>query len=379
MRSTLGTARRAGTRPRVALLYGTRPQVIKASALAAALAPRWEVCMIDTGQHYDYALNALLYAQLGVRAPDVCLDVGSGDHAEQTAEVLTRAAAALTALLAEPGRRPHAAVVVGDTNSTLGCALAAAKLRIPVVHVEAGLRCGDPLMAEEINRRAVDAVSALCCTPSAAATARLQQAFAGERGAGVVVETGDVAYDVLRRVLSQVPSVDTVGGWPLPTGESFLLATLHRAELVDDPARLANVVQALGALPLPVVFAVHPRTAAALARARVTLPHGVYPLPPLGYLELIAAVRQAAAVVTDSGGVQREAYWLGTPCVTVRQETEWDETVALGANRLVPPDRLTELQASVAAAMHARATWNRASYGIGNAAERVADAIEGWL
>ena len=173
--------------------------------------------------------------------------------------------------------------------------------------------------------------------------------------------------------------MDAIGGWPLPAGEPFLLTTLHRAELVDEPARLASVVQALGALPLPVVFAVHPRTAAALARARVALPHGVYSLPPLGYLELIAAVQQAAAVVTDSGGVQREAYWLGTPCVTVRQETEWGETVALGANRLVPPDRLTELQASVAAAMHAPATWNRASYGIGNAAEQVADAIARWL
>ncbi|HEY0777688.1 MAG TPA: UDP-N-acetylglucosamine 2-epimerase, partial [Gemmatirosa sp.] len=211
-------------RPPLALLYGTRPQIIKASVLADALAADWDLLTIDTGQHYDYALNALLYAQLGVRAPDVCLDVGSGDHATQTALVLTRAA---DILASRGARRPHIAVVIGDTNSTLGGALAAAKLRIPVVHVEAGLRCGDALMAEEINRRAVDAVSAVLCTPSDAATIRLRH----ERSPGIVVQTGDVARDVLLRALPKAPAVSDVHGWPLPADVPFAFATLHRAEL----------------------------------------------------------------------------------------------------------------------------------------------------
>lgn len=357
----------APTRPLLALLYGTRPQVIKASALAAALGARWAVLTVDTGQHYDYALNALLYEQLGVRPPDVCLDVGSGDHATQTAHVLTRAAA----VLAE--RRPRMAVVVGDTNSTLGGALAAAKLRIPVTHVEAGLRGDDALMAEEINRRAVDAVSAVLCAPSAAAAARLR----ADRAPGAVHQTGDVARDVLLRALARAPEPGG-GAWPLPPGAPYTFATLHRAELVDDPARLAAALDALGRLPLPVVFAAHPRTRAALAAARLAPPPGVCFVPPLGYLETLAAVRDAAAVVTDSGGVQREAYWLGTPCVTVRTNTEWTETVALGANRLVPGGQLAELPAAVGAATDAPRAWDRDAYGDGTAAARVANALDAW-
>ncbi|GJG87406.1 UDP-N-acetyl glucosamine 2-epimerase [Gemmatimonadetes bacterium T265] len=357
--------------PPLALLYGTRPQVIKASVLAAALAPHWDVLTVDTGQHYDYALNALLYAQLGVRPPDVCLDVGSGDQATQTAHVLTRAAEVLSG---RGARRPCAAVVIGDTNSTLGCALAAAKLRIPVVHVEAGLRCHDPLMAEEINRRAVDAISAVLCAPSDAAAARLRT----EGAPGVVRRTGDVARDALLRALPRAAAASDAGGWPLAAGAPFVFATLHRAELVDDEARLAAAVDQLGRLPLPVVFAAHPRTRAALAAAGVAPPAGVHLIPPLGYLEAIAAVRDAAAVVTDSGGLQREAYWLGVPCVTVRAETEWEETVALGANRLLAVDRVAELPAAVAAAVAGGAgSWDRDAYGDGSAAAQVVDAVAG--
>ncbi len=360
----------APDRPPLALLYGTRPQVIKASILAHALDPHWDVLAVDTGQHYDYALNALLYQQLGVRSPDVCLDVGSGDHATQTALVLTRAAAVLAA---RGERRPRVAVVIGDTNSTLGCALAAAKLRIPVVHVEAGLRCGDALMAEEINRRAVDAVSAVLCTPSDAATTRLHQ----EGPSGNVVQTGDVAYDVLLRALPRTAAPGAIDGWPIPAGTDFVLATLHRSELVDDAARLTTAFDAFRHLPLPVVFAAHPRTRTALAAHGLTPPPGMYVIPPLGYFETLAAVRGAAVVVTDSGGLQREAYWLGTPCVTLRTETEWVETVALGANQLVGPDVLERLPTTVARAIPARSRgWDRSAYGTGEAADRVAAALQ---
>ena len=356
-------------RPPLALLYGTRPQIIKASVLAAALTPHWDLLTVDTGQHYDYALNALLYAQLGVRPADVCLDVGSADHAEQTALVLTRAAGVLAR---DGARRPLAAVVIGDTNSTLGCALAAAKLRIPVVHVEAGLRCGDALMAEEINRRAVDAVSAVLCTPSDAATARLRH----EAATGLIVQTGDVARDVLLRALPRAPALDRIAGWPLPRDAAFAFATLHRAELVDDVGRLSAALDALGRLEWPVVFAAHPRTRAAIAAAALALPRTVHLVPSLGYLETLAAVREAAVVVTDSGGLQREAYWLGIPCVTLRGETEWAETVAVGANHLVAPDRLGQLAAAVARATGVEVIrWTRDAYGDGNAAVRVAGSL----
>ena len=184
----------------LALCYGTRPQTIKASALRHELSTAWRVLAVDTGQHYDYAMNALLYEQLGVEAPDLFLEVGSGSHAEQTAAILIRAEAVLQE------HQPLAVLVIGDTNSTLGAALAAVKLRIPVVHVEAGLRSADGLMAEEINRRAVDAVGSLLCTPSAAATRRLQT----ERPDARIVETGDVAYDVLQAQGTRLPEPGSI-------------------------------------------------------------------------------------------------------------------------------------------------------------------------
>jgi len=342
---------------------------VKAAALLDALTDVADVCAIDTGQHYDHALNGLLYAQLGVRAPDVFLDVGSADHATQTAAVMTRAAAAFAE------RRLDAVVVIGDTNSTLGGALAAAKLRLPVVHVEAGLRSDDLGMAEEINRRAVDAISTVLCAPSTAAAARLRC----EGATGLVTCTGDVARDVLLRAERRAPAVAEIAGWPLTATAAYAFATLHRAELVDDARTLAHVVSALGALGLPVVLAAHPRTRGALDRLAVAARGALHVIPALGYLETVAAIRTAAVVVTDSGGVQREAYWLGVPCVTMRTATEWTETVACGANRLVAPlDAASALAAAVAAQASAARHWARDAYGDGDAAARVARAIATW-
>lgn len=354
----------------LALCYGTRPQVIKASRVRRALGEVADVLAIDTGQHYDYALNELLYRQLGVAAPDLCLDVGSASHAEQTAAILTGV---------EPvfrDRRPRAVVVIGDTNSTLGCALAAAKLRIPVVHVEAGLRAADSFMAEEINRRTVDAIASLLCTPSADATARMRQAHAE----AVTVETGDVAYDVLRGQLDSLPSVDAL----LPPGAAagYAFATLHRAELTDSPEVLAGVLAALGRLPVPVVLAMHPRTQAALRAHGWTDLGGprLRVVPAVGYLESVALARGARVVITDSGGVQREAYWLGIPCVTVRRETEWTETVVAGANRLVSPvDAAAGLGDAVGEQLSSTRSWVRTAYGDGHAAPRIADATAALL
>ncbi|MGH7530871.1 MAG: UDP-N-acetylglucosamine 2-epimerase, partial [Gemmatimonadales bacterium] len=231
----------------IALFYGTRPQVIKASVLRDALAAAGEtVAAIDTGQHYDYALHQVHYEQLGVRPPDAALDVGSGTHAGQTAAIL----AAAERWIAARRPLPRLAVVIGDTNSTLACALAAAKLRVPVAHVEAGLRAADRHMAEEINRRAVDSIAELLFAPCERVGAMLRRQYPDAR----IAVPGDVARDVLCRALRRLPAP------PARVAGPYVYATLHRAELVDDAGRLAAVVAALVAGPLPGVLAAHPRT-----------------------------------------------------------------------------------------------------------------------
>jgi UDP-GlcNAc3NAcA epimerase len=344
---------------------------VKASLLSEVLKVRWPLMTIDTGQHYDYELNALLYEQMGIAQPQYCLEVGSGDHATQTAQILTRSAE----LLIE--NSPWAVVVIGDTNSTLGCALAAVKLRIPVIHVEAGMRALDFMMAEEINRRAVDAVSSLLCAPSASSAARLAREFVG----GEIVATGDIAHDVLLRHVRRTGPAHTIPQWPVAPGVPFVYSTLHRAELTDDIERLRGVLVALGDIGVPIVFPAHPRTRAVLEREGLldTIPPSVHLLRPLGYLESLAAVRDASAVVTDSGGVQREAYWLGTPCVTVRTETEWTETVAEGANQLVPPAQAPKVLARIVQGLLGPGGKPQLppphAYGAGDASLRIRDAI----
>ena len=304
------------------LCFGTRPQVIKASVLLEVLRARWPVISVDTGQHYDFELNGLLYEQLGVPRPDHFLEVGSADPGLQTAAVLSRTTDVLR------NRRPVVVVVIGDTNSTLGCALAASKAGVPIVHVEAGLRSAEPGLPEEVNRRVVDVLGSLLCAPSARSADRLR----AESVAGSVVTTGDVARDVLQRCLSMAPASGA--------GQPFALLTIHRAALTGDPEGLRGVLASVGALELPVLFPMHPRTRSALESFGLldAVPRSVSLRVPMGYLETIAAVRDAAIVITDSGGLQREAYWQGTACVTLRAETEWAETVACGANALVPPE-----------------------------------------
>jgi UDP-N-acetylglucosamine 2-epimerase len=351
----------------IAICYGTRPQVIKASRLIETCAARWPLVTVDTGQHYDYDLNAVFYEQLGVPRPHHFLEVGSGAHAAQTASVLTRAAAVFESA------RPKAVVVIGDTNSTLGCALAATQLQIPLVHVEAGLRSNDRAMAEETNRRIVDAVSDLLCAPSAESAAQLEL----EHQPGMISLTGDIAYDVLLKNLPKARSPADSGAWPLAPNAKFAIATVHRAELTGSAAPLAGLVRALKSLPLPVVLPAHPRVRDALAALGVGSGGMLHLVPPLGYFEMIGAIRDASIVITDSGGVQREAYWLGTPCLTIRSVTEWRETVELGANVLVAPSRAEEdLASAVTRALGSKREWDRTAYGSGDAALRIANAVE---
>jgi UDP-GlcNAc3NAcA epimerase len=346
----------------IALCYGTRPQVVKASVLLDALRRRWSVVSIDTGQHYDFELNALLYQQLGVPRPDHFLEVGSAAPVSQLAAVMTRTDDIFRA------RPPAVAVVIGDTNSTLGCALAAAKNDIPLVHVEAGLRASEPDLPEEVNRRVVDVLAHVLCAPSEVSASRLRK----EQAPGTVVTTGDVARDVLLRHLRVAP--------PRAGRTPFALATAHRAALTADREALAALLAGLGRIGMPVLLPLHPRTRKALERFELlaAVPAAVELRPPMGYLETIAAVRDAAIVVTDSGGVQREAYWLGTPCITVRGETEWVETVESGANALMPPLSAPRRLAELVVEQRRRrweSPWTSDAYGDGHAAERIAEAV----
>jgi UDP-GlcNAc3NAcA epimerase len=357
----------------LALCYGTRPQVIKASVLRRELSHRWPVVAVDTGQHYDFALNQLLYDQLDVAPPDHFLEVGSASHATQTATILMRMEGLLYQL------RPGAVVVIGDTNSTLGCALAASKASIPVCHVEAGLRARDSHMPEEINRRLVDAIASLLCAPGRSSHARLER----ERADAMAVNTGDVALDVLRISQANLPSVS--GLLPPDFAPRYAFATLHRAELTNHPAQLIQVLESLGGIGLPVLLALHPRTRAVLVAAGESRDQigTLTIIEPVGYLESLSLIGSAALVITDSGGIQREAYWLGVPCITLRAETEWIETVELGANTLVPPGSvqsdLPRAVAEQAVRWQDGAKWKRSEYGEGQAALKVVTAIQAWL
>lgn len=346
----------------VATVVGARPQFIKAAPVSAALRRQAREILIHTGQHYDDRLSDVFFREMALPEPDYHLGIGSASHGRQTGQML---AAIEEVLLAE---RPDAVLVYGDTNSTLAGALAAAKLHIPVAHVEAGMRSFDRAMPEEINRVVADHVSTLLLCPTETAVRNL--AAEGLR-AGVHL-VGDVMYDALLRFLPLARTrsrvLDELGVAP----RAYVLATVHRAANTDDPARLERIVRGLGELDGPTIFPVHPRTAKALVAAGLALPPSVRCVEPLGYLDMLRLAEQARLIVTDSGGVQKEAYMLGVPCLTLREETEWPETVRAGWNRLVGTDtgRLV-----AAARSFVPPTERPLLFGDGVAAERVASLI----
>lgn len=322
---------------KIASVVGTRPQLIKAAALQPALRARHEEIFIDTGQHWDPALAGDFFAELGLARPDHSLGAGGGSHAEQTASMLTR----LEPILLEA--RPDAVLVYGDTNSTLAGALTAAKLGIPVAHVEAGLRSFDRRMPEELNRVVVDHLSTWLFAPTPAAVANL----ATEGISRGVTLVGDLMQDLAARVSAEVrdPAILAAIGRRLGLGlepGGYLFATVHRQEN-RDPVAMAGWAALLGEVAgpeRPVVLALHPGTLAAMEAAGVACGPDVAIIEPQGYRTSLALQLHAAGVLTDSGGVQREAAWLGVPCLVLRSTTEWTEAVAAsrGTMRLVGLD-----------------------------------------
>lgn len=361
----------------VMTVVGARPQFVKAAPVSRALAAcgAREV-LVHTGQHYDPGLSDVFFQQLQLPRPAHHLGVGSASHGAQTGRMLEAIEALL---LAAP---PRAVLVYGDTNSTLAGALAAAKLAVPVAHVEAGLRSFNRAMPEELNRLLTDHLASLLFCPTDAAVANLA-AEGIERG---VHRVGDVMYDsVLHNLRLARAAPDPLAPLGLePRG--YYLATVHRAANTDEPARLAALVAALAGLDAPVLLPLHPRTRAALDRHGLSAEEGsLRPLEPVPYLQMLLLERSARAILTDSGGIQKEAYFFAVPCISLRAETEWVETVAAGWNALVDAD-----PARIAEAVERASAWDRRRgapfaegtgprrrdlYGDGQAAEAIAELL----
>jgi UDP-GlcNAc3NAcA epimerase len=350
---------------RVLTVIGNRPQFVKAAAVSYRLREDAREVLVHTGQHYDDELSRVFFDELELPRPDHHLDLGGGTNTAQTARML----AALEPLVAD--ERPDVLLVYGDTNSTLAGALAGAQLGVPVAHVEAGMRSYDRTMPEELNRVVADHASSLllCSSERAAETLR------GEQVAGEVVVVGDVMVDVAQllapRARARTEALEEAGVEP----GGYLLATAHRAGNVDDPERLARLVDVLLAVPGPVVLPLHPRTRARLEAAGLLerLTAGVRLVPPLGYLDFTALLLHSRGVLTDSGGVQKEAYLAGVRCVTLRSTTEWTETVDADWNELVDLDPA----AAVAALERPLPAERPPLYGDGRAGERVVAALRG--
>ncbi|WP_022923787.1 non-hydrolyzing UDP-N-acetylglucosamine 2-epimerase [Serinicoccus marinus] len=349
---------------RVLSVVGARPQFVKLAPIARECAARdVEHVIVHTGQHYDPMLSDVFFSDLGIPDPDVHLGVGSGGHGAQTGAIL----AALDEVLLE--HRPDWVLVYGDTNSTLAGALSAVKLHLPIAHLEAGLRSFNRRMPEEHNRVLTDHAADLLLAPTAVARDHL----AAEGLAMRTVVVGDVMMDVLLRVrdeLTDTGAVLDMLGMP-PAG--FSVATIHRAENTDDPARLRATVEALQQVDHPVVLLAHPRLRVRATEQGLDLDGGALTTrDPLPYPQLVGAVSQARGVITDSGGLQKEAFALRTPCTTVRTETEWVETVQLGWNVLAEPGPAVR----EAASRPGPAPTEAAPYGDGHAAAAVLDALE---
>lgn len=350
---------------KVASVVGARPQFVKAAPVSHELRKHHKEVLIHTGQHYDDNMSDAFFRALDIPDPDFNLGIGSGSHGRQTGQMLE----ALEGVLERVG--PDVVLVYGDTNSTLAGALAAAKLQIPLGHVESGLRSYNRTMPEEINRVIADHVANLLLCPTATAVQNLRR----EGITSDVHLVGDVMYDVAlqsREAARKRRKVEALGLDP----KGYLLVTVHRPSNADNATNLKSILTALGRSKEVVVFPIHPRTRAAIALHKLKAPGNVRVLDPLDYLDFLDLLMNARRVITDSGGVQKEAFFAGVPCLTLRQETEWPETIADGWNTLVgtDPDRILKaLKASDPG------TPRGDYFGDGHAARRIREAMEAHL
>jgi len=356
---------------KVVSIVGARPQFIKAAALTRVLdsnAP-FKHLLVHTGQHYDETMSEVFFQELEIPSPDYNLEVGSGTHGAQTGKMLSAIENVLLEVV------PEIALVFGDTNSTLAGALAAAKLHIPVAHVEAGLRSFNRRMPEEINRVLTDHASDLLFAPTAASVENLMNE-------GVVADrifaVGDVMYDVALYYGEKAERRSRILDQLRLEPKQYVLATIHRAENTDDDQRLRSIFDGLDlvAREVNVVVPLHPRTLEAAKRCGIAFRHA-HAIEPVGYLDMIMLEKQSRLIATDSGGVQKEAFFYSVPCVTLRGETEWVELVELGWNRLVPPSASAIIAATILESLGGSGS-AASPYGNGNAAGKIVDVITDW-
>lgn len=356
---------------KVLTIVGARPQFVKAAMLSSALSKsgQFNEILVHTGQHYDHEMSDVFFEQLGIPVPEYYLGIAGGGHGEMTGRMLCALEPVMSA------EAPDLVIVYGDTNSTIAGSLTAAKLHIPVAHIEAGLRSFNRYMPEEINRVLTDHMSELLYCPTEIAVQNLK-AEGIESGVHLV---GDIMFDAalhFGRIAKDYDFFNLQN--QLPAG-GYVLATIHRQENTNDPLRLRKIVDALSTLSkeIPVVFPLHPRTHAKLAEMGLTeilKVNGVNLIQPLGYLEMLAMEQNACLIVTDSGGVQKEAYFFRVPCLTLRDQTEWVELVDMAWNRLV--DVLNENIADKARlAIGTRGSEQRSPYGFGDTATRIVEHL----
>jgi UDP-GlcNAc3NAcA epimerase len=357
---------------KIATIVGARPQFVKAAVVSRAFqkAEKFDEVMIHTGQHYDENMSDVFFKEMEIAKPQYNLGIGSCGHGRQTGRMLE---AIEQVLLTE---RPEWTVVYGDTNSTLAGALAAAKLHIPVAHIEAGLRSFDRRMPEEINRVLTDHSSDLLFTPTKTASRNLEREGVPLPAIQLV---GDVMYDAAlcygRRAEEQSAVIEDLG----LSKKQYILATLHRAENTDDIQRLQVIVHALGAIAreIQVVLPIHPRTRKLLRDIGMIeeIARHVRIIEPLGYLDMIMLEKNAKLIATDSGGVQKEAFFHSVPCVTLRETTEWTELLELGWNRLIPPLNVAAIESGLREALESSPVRQANPYGDGHAAERIVQTL----
>lgn len=322
---------------KIVTVVGARPQFIKASVVSHAISqtPGLSEVVVHTGQHFDANMSDVFFAELGMHKPEYCLDIHGGSHGAMTGRMLTEVE---QVLLKE---KPDVVLVYGDTNSTLAGALPAVKLHIPVAHVEAGLRSFNRRMPEEINRVLTDHAASLLFAPTATAVRNL--AAEGIQG-DLVQEVGDVMYDAALYYGAKAEGISQILDRLGLQSRDYILATLHRAENTDDRQRLEMVLRCLAASGQRIILPLHPRTHARLTAFGLKMPAGIQVIAPIGYLDMVMLEKHARLIATDSGGVQKEAFFHRVPCVTLRDETEWVELVESGWNRLTP---LTDADAFV--------------------------------
>lgn len=354
---------------KITTVVGARPQFIKAAVVSRALRKQYNIeeKIIHTGQHYDKTMSAVFFDELDIPKPHYNLGIGGGSHGQNTGRMIEKIESVLLKDV------PDHLLVYGDTDSTLAGALAAAKLNIPVIHVEAGLRSYNRQMPEEINRVLTDHIAKLLLAPTEIAVNNL--ASEGISGEGVHL-VGDVMFDAALFYTGVAVTKSKILSKLAIQPQNYILATIHRQENTDDRKRLAAIVQGLAGSDLPIILPLHPRTAACLSKFDLLLPSTVLAIEPVGYLDMVMLEKHASLIVTDSGGIQKEAFFHKIPCVTLRNETEWVELTKSGWNSVVKPDNHKDIQTAINSNI-GKSGENVALYGNGNSSTQIAKIITG--